>query len=62
MGGVQGINLVLHSELTWCHSTTLLQGNHFSLLERENEKLQGDIEKLRSELRLAWIENSLMLH
>lgn len=27
------------------------QGNHFSLLERENEKLQGDIEKLRSELR-----------
>lgn len=27
------------------------QGNHFSLLQRETEKLQGDIEKLRNELR-----------
>lgn len=29
----------------------LMQENHFSLLQRETEKLRGDIEKMRSELR-----------
>lgn len=28
-----------------------LQEHHFSLLQRETEKLRGDIEKMRSELR-----------
>lgn len=30
----------------------LMQGQHFSLLQRETEKLQNDIDKMRSELRL----------
>jgi len=33
--------------------TIFMQEHHFALLKRETEKLQGDIEKLRSELRLA---------
>lgn len=28
-----------------------MQGHHFSLLQHETEKLKGDIEKMRGELR-----------
>lgn len=31
--------------------TFCLQENHFSLLQRETEKLRGDIDKMRSELK-----------
>ena len=30
-----------------------MQENHFSLLQRETEKLRGDIDKMRSELKLV---------
>lgn len=33
-----------------------MQEHHFSTLQRETEKLRGDIEKMRSELRyVLWI-------
>lgn len=31
----------------------IMQGHHFSMLQREIEKLRGDIEKMRSELRFV---------
>lgn len=32
-------------------ASIMMQGHHFSLLQRETEKLKDDIEKMRSELR-----------
>lgn len=32
-----------------------MQGNHFSLLQHETEKLRSDIEKMRSELRYVFL-------
>lgn len=37
--------LILSEELS------IMQEHHFSLLQRETEKLRGDIDKMRSELR-----------
>lgn len=40
-----------------------MQETHFSLLQRETEKLQGDIEKMRSELKSVFyaVDCSAML-
>lgn len=31
----------------------MMQGHHFAMLQHETEKLKGDIEKMRSELRFV---------
>lgn len=44
---------------TFIHS--VIQENHFSLLQHETEKLRSDIEKMRSELRLAFTNYIFLL-
>lgn len=48
---------VLGSFFIWCCVKTflhlVLQEHHFTVLQRETEKLRGDIEKMRSELRFC---------
>ena len=55
------IELRVRDESFWAKSVIVkthfqwlvMQEHHFSLLQRETEKLRGDIEKMRSEMRSA---------
>lgn len=47
--------LVEYDIWNFLRQNNLLQEHHFSLLQRELEKLRNDIEKMRSELRYNWV-------